>query len=178
MGERRPDRGFHLAIVGMGSNEGNREATISAAIQALADKKANRIKSVSSLYETEPFGKPDQAWFLNCIVQVETARGIKPFFHNLQEVETLFHRKRRERWGPRTLDLDLLFFDDMIFSDSDLIVPHPGIQERRFVLEPLSELSPDLIHPSLKLPVRALLEKLSDPCRVIRIGKLPQIHGP
>jgi 2-amino-4-hydroxy-6-hydroxymethyldihydropteridine diphosphokinase len=175
MEKQRPDQGFHLAMVGMGSNEGNREATLSAAIQTLAGKETNHIKAVSSLYETEPFGKTDQAWFLNCIIHVETSLSMKSFFHNLQDVETLFHRKRGEHWGPRTLDLDLLFFDDIIFSDSELTVPHPGIQERRFVLEPLFELTPDLIHPSMKLPVRALLEKLSDPCRVIRIGRLPSV---
>lgn len=178
MGGERPDRRQHLATVGMGSNVGNREATISAAVQTLADKEGNRIRAVSCLYETEPFGKTDQDWFLNCVIQVETVQDLKAFFHTLQDVETLFHRKRREQWGPRTLDLDLLFFDDRISWEPELTLPHPGIPGRRFVLEPLCEIAPDLVHPSLKITIRDLLKKVPDPSRVICRERLPEEQRP
>ena len=172
---KSPDSGvrLHLATIGLGCNVGDREAILREAIQWIAARTGNRLKSCSSLYETEPFGKRDQAWFVNCVIQVETTRDLQDFFRLLQEGERRFGRMRRERWGPRTLDLDLLFFDDVVHSDSELTIPHPGVSSRRFVLEPLCEIAPGLVHPSLGETGCELLEKLDDPSRVIRLARPP-----
>ena len=164
---------MHLATVGVGSNLGDRERIIREAIEWLAARRDTVLKACSSLYETEPFGKAGQEWFLNCVVQMETSRELRGFFHVLQEGEAMFGRIRQERWGPRTLDLDLLFFDDAIYSDSALKVPHPGVANRRFVLEPLCEIAPDLLHPSLGETARVLLERLAETSRVVRLGRRP-----
>jgi 2-amino-4-hydroxy-6-hydroxymethyldihydropteridine diphosphokinase len=163
----------HLATVGIGSNLGDREAAVAGAIERLARRQGNRVRAMSSLYETEPLGKRDQAWFLNCVLQMETDQDLKDFFRALQETEAEFGRQRVERWGPRTLDLDLLLFDDTIHSDPELTIPHPGIVDRRFVLEPLCEIAPELVHPSLQLRMRDLLEGLRDTSRVVCLHRLP-----
>ncbi len=172
---RNPDASApsHLATVGLGSNVGDRGTILREAIQWIAATAGNRLKSCSSLYETEPYGKRDQHWFLNCVIQVETTRDLHAFFHLLQEGEKHFGRIRRERWGPRTLDLDLLFFDDVIHSDSELTIPHPGVPFRRFVLQPLCEIAPGLVHPSLGETGCELLEKLDEPSRVVRLARHP-----
>jgi len=167
---------MHLATVGMGSNLGDREANLRGAIRWLMAQGGNSVKACSSLYETEPFGKTNQAWFLNCVVQLETSRGLLDFFRVLQEGEALCGRVRQGRWGPRTLDLDLLFFDDVVYSDSELIVPHPGIPNRRFVLEPLCEVAPDHVHPTLGEKALVLLDRLADPSRVVRLERFAHLE--
>jgi 2-amino-4-hydroxy-6-hydroxymethyldihydropteridine diphosphokinase len=167
----------HLATIGLGSNLGDRETTLREAILWLGAQRGNTLRSCSSLYETEPFGKTDQGWFLNCVIQIETSRDLQGFFQVLQEGEARFGRVRRERWGPRTLDLDLLFFDDAVYSDAELTIPHPGVAVRRFVLEPLCEVAPDLVHPSLGEKVSALLERLTESSRVVCLGR-PPVRGP
>ena len=172
----RSGASLHLATVGMGSNLGDRETTLREAILWLGSQCGNRLRSCSSLYETEPFGKADQGWFLNCVIQIGTSRDLQSFFHLLQEGEDRFGRVRRERWGPRTLDLDLLFFDDAIHSDPELTVPHPGVAVRRFVLEPLCEVAPDLVHPSLGERASALLGQLTESSRVVCLGRPPVLE--
>jgi len=168
---------YHVATVGMGSNLGDRKAFLLSAMEQLTVPAGNRLLEVSSIYETEPFGEEDQDSFLNCVVQVETRQDMKSFFGFLRETEDRHGRKREKRWGPRTLDLDLLFFDNVIFSDHELVVPHSGIAERRFVLEPLCEIAPGLIHPSHRKTVRELLEENEDPLRVIRLEGVPDQKG-
>lgn len=164
---------MHLATVGAGSNLGDREEVIRKSISWLGSREGNRLCACSSLYETEPFGKTDQDWFLNCVVQLETSHGPKAFFRQLQRAEDLAGRIRTERWGPRILDLDLLFFDDLVSSDAELTVPHPGVALRRFVLEPLCEVAPDLVHPVLGKTSKELLKELPEPSRVVRLAKSP-----
>jgi len=165
-------RSLPVATVGVGANLGDRESTISAAIQWVAERAGNRLVAESSLYETEPFGKTDQGWFLNSVIRVETRLTLEAFFLCLQEAEALWGRERRVRWGPRTLDLDLLLFGETVYSDETLTVPHPGIAERRFVLEPLCEIAPGLVHPTLGQTVRELRDGLVDRCRVNRLQRL------
>lgn len=167
------ERPVHLATVGVGSNLGDREAIMREAILWIGAQPGNTLQACSSFYETEPFGKKDQGWFLNCVIQVQTSLELKGFFRALQEGEALFGRARAERWGPRVLDLDLLFFDDTVHSDTVLTVPHPGIAVRRFVMEPLYEVAPDLVHPALKKTVSTLLDELKDSSRVVRLGRSP-----
>jgi len=164
-----------LATVGVGSNQGDREAVIQDAIESIIAAPENNLKACSFLYETEPYGLKEQQWFYNCVIQVETKYSVKNFFSLLQQTETLFGRVRLERWGPRVLDLDLLLFSNMIYRDADLIIPHPGITERRFVLEPLCEIAPDLLHPALHQSIKTLHGQLTDTSRVICLRRRPVI---
>jgi 2-amino-4-hydroxy-6-hydroxymethyldihydropteridine diphosphokinase len=167
-----PERTLPVATVGLGANLGDREAAISGAIARIVDRKENRLLAESSLYETEPFGKTDQDRFLNSVIRVETRLSLRAFFRLLQEIESSWgRRERRERWGPRRLDLDLLLFGNRAFSDPVLTVPHPGIALRRFVLEPLCEVAPDLMHPTLGMSMRELRDALIDRCSVDRLDR-------
>jgi 2-amino-4-hydroxy-6-hydroxymethyldihydropteridine diphosphokinase len=143
----------------LGSNLGAREATLSAALDALKGLRAVRT---SSLYETEPVGGPPQGYYLNQVVGGETALPPEALLAACLEVEAAFGRERRVRNGPGTLDVDILFYSDLVRESPRLTLPHPRLHERRFVLQPLSELAPELVHPRLQLTVRELLERCSD----------------
>jgi 2-amino-4-hydroxy-6-hydroxymethyldihydropteridine diphosphokinase len=130
------------AYVGVGSNLGDREETIRAAIAALPD-----VVAVSQLRETDPVGVTDQPPFLNGAVALETALAPRELLEALLAVERQLGRERRERWGPRTIDLDLLLYGGETVEEPGLTVPHPRLHERRFALEPLAELDADLDVP-------------------------------
>lgn len=130
------------AYVGVGANLGDREATIRAAIAALPG-----VVAVSELRETDPVGVTDQPPFLNGAVAVETDLAPRELLDVLLEVEHALGRERRERWGPRTIDLDLLVYGDEAVDEPGLAVPHPRLHERRFALEPLAEIAPELVIP-------------------------------
>ena len=131
-----------VAYVGLGSNLGDREATIRAAIAALPG-----LVAVSTLRETDPVGVVDQPRFLNGAARVETDLSARQLLDALLAIERELGRERRERWGPRTIDLDLLLYGDTAVAEDGLTVPHPRLHERRFVLEPLAELDPALVVP-------------------------------
>ncbi|OGL43560.1 MAG: 2-amino-4-hydroxy-6-hydroxymethyldihydropteridine diphosphokinase [Candidatus Schekmanbacteria bacterium RBG_16_38_10] len=135
------------SYISIGSNLGDRTYFINTAINYLTASKNITILRQSSIYETEPEGKIDQPKFLNCIVELETKYTSIELLHKLQEIENKLGRVRAERWGPRTLDMDILFYGNEIVDCEKLTIPHPLIAERRFVLEPLSELIPDFEHP-------------------------------
>lgn len=166
-------RPLHLATISLGSNVGDRLAYLDGALRRLLEDRRNRLRKLSSLYETEPYGVTDQPWFFNRIIQVETPLEARGFFRCLQKIEASFRRVRTRKWGPRTLDLDLLFFDDLVIDEPDLKIPHPGVPHRRFVLEPLCEIAPGLIHPVLGRTVGDLLASLQDSSRVIRRPEKP-----
>ena len=138
------------AYVGLGANLGDREATIRAAISALPG-----VVAVSELRETEPVGVVDQPPFLNGAVAVETELTPRQLLDTLLAIERDLGRERRERWGPRTIDLDLLLYGDATIDEPGLTVPHPRLHERRFALEPLLDLDPEL-----EIPGRGRLENL------------------
>ena len=131
-----------VAYVGLGSNLGDREATIRAAIAALPG-----VVAVSALRETDPVGVVDQPRFLNGAARLETDLSARQLLDALLAIERELGRERRERWGPRTIDLDLLLYGDTAVDEPGLTVPHPRLHERRFVLEPLAELDPALVVP-------------------------------
>ena len=143
-----------LAYVGLGSNLGDREATIRAAIAALPD-----VVAVSELRETEPVGVVDQPRFLNGAARLETQLSARELLDRLLAVERELGRERRERWGPRTIDLDLLLYGSESIAEPGLTVPHPRLHERRFALEPLAELHSELVVPG-RGRVRDLLAEL------------------
>ena len=134
------------AAIGLGSNLGDRARHIADAIGSLAE--AGTLIRVSSLYETAPIGGPDQGPYLNAVAVVETELSGRDLLATCLEIEREHGRERRERWGPRTLDLDLLLYGAETIADQDLTVPHPRITERRFVLDPLLEAWPEAVLPS------------------------------
>ena len=128
------------AFLGLGSNIGDREAHLHHAVGRIPD-----VVKMSSIWETEPFGGPDQDNYLNMVVQLSTDRTARQLLSVCREREEDAGRVREQRWGPRTLDVDVLWVEGEVFNDHDLIVPHPRMFERAFVLIPLRELAPDLI---------------------------------
>lgn len=131
--------GEHSALVALGSNLGDRESYLRFAVRELGD-----VVAMSQVFETEPVGGPDQQGaYLNMVVEVRTALDPYQFIRLCQRIEADAQRERTVHWGPRTLDVDLLFFDDVRIESEELTVPHPRINERRFVLAPLSEIAPE-----------------------------------
>ena len=148
----------NIAYLSLGSNIGDREKHLRDAIASLG--KLERIVAVSSFYETEPVEFADQGWFLNCVVEVETSKKPAQLMVEILEIEQEMGRVRFQKKGPRTLDIDILLFDEMILDTPDLTIPHPAMTRRRFVLEPLAEIAPYTTHPVLKKTTRELLEEL------------------
>ena len=135
------------AYVGLGANLGSREAMLRRAVELLGEADGVEVLAVSQLRETEPVGVFDQPLFLNGAVAVETTRTPRQLLDLLLEIERSLGRVREKRWGPRTVDLDLLVYGDEVVDEPGLRVPHPRLHERRFALAPLAELDPDLAIP-------------------------------
>jgi 2-amino-4-hydroxy-6-hydroxymethyldihydropteridine diphosphokinase len=132
------------AFIGLGSNLGDRRAYLRSAVDQL--RTAGDVRAVSPLYETEPVGGPPrQQNYLNLVVELRTADSPRTLLERCQALEASAHRERAERWGPRTLDADVLWVEGYLVDDPDLVVPHPRMWERRFVLAPLADLAPDLV---------------------------------
>ncbi|MHC1741695.1 MAG: 2-amino-4-hydroxy-6-hydroxymethyldihydropteridine diphosphokinase [Syntrophobacteraceae bacterium] len=149
-------------LIGFGSNQGDSVAVCKAAIRALSENAVIRLIRVSSFYRTTPVGYLDQEWFVNGVMLCSTTLSPSELLGVLHAVEQSFGRKRTLRWGPRTLDLDLLAHGDRVLHLPDLTVPHARMHERRFVLAPLVEIYPEWIHPVLGKSARELLSELSD----------------
>ena len=133
-------------FLGLGSNLGDRHAQLRRAVQGLPD-----VVAVSRLYETEPVGgPPDQGSYLNLVVELDTGLGPRELLEVARRLETEAGRERAERWGPRTLDVDVLLVGDRVVAEEDLVVPHPRMWERRFVVAPLAELAPELVPPGVE----------------------------
>lgn len=135
------------AYVGLGSNLGEREALIRLALDDLARLPGTRVVRASSLYDTEPVGEVEQPNFLNAVAQLDTELTARQLLWNLLLIERRLGRVRSKKWGPRTIDLDLLLFGSLVVDEADLKVPHPELTRRSFVLVPLVELDPLLVHP-------------------------------
>jgi 2-amino-4-hydroxy-6-hydroxymethyldihydropteridine diphosphokinase len=153
----------HRAFIGIGSNLGDRKANFLEAIDRIQKLSGTRIVKQSSLYESEPLGDA-KTWFVNAVIEIETESSADELLKRLKSIETAMGRKRvrGKRWGSRIMDLDILFFDNEIINKRSLKVPHPELQNRRFVLAPLSELAPQMIHPKLTLSISELLAGLKD----------------
>lgn len=149
-----------IAFIGIGSNLGEKEKNCLEAIQRIENTFTGKVLSVSSFYNTRPFGYEKQETFLNAAAKIETNLSMRQLFDALKSIEKKMGRKYSFRWGPRLIDLDLLFFDSVVYESADLTVPHPGIQERSFVLQPLAEIEKNLLHPLLKKSVETLLNEL------------------
>ncbi|NIQ01834.1 MAG: 2-amino-4-hydroxy-6-hydroxymethyldihydropteridine diphosphokinase [Nitrospinaceae bacterium] len=159
----------HIAFIGIGSNMGSPEEHCKEAADLLDDHPAISITTRSSLYRTEPFGKTEQDWFINSVVEATTHLSAEGLLKACLAIENRMGRARGEKWDPRIIDLDLLFFDDCVFKERGLEIPHPGIPERSFVLVPMNEIAPDFVHPKLKKTIAALLEEIPKPQEVHRL---------
>ena len=149
-------------FVGIGSNEGDRLALILRAVKALETTPGVRVVALALIQETEPVGGPPQGRFLNTVVELETTLEPRTLLGGLQTIEQrLGRRPSSQRWAPRPLDLDLLLYEDRRIEEPELTVPHPRLHERRFVLEPLAQLAPDLRHPILGQTMAELRDGIS-----------------
>lgn len=155
--------GPRRALLGLGSNLGDRVAHLRTAVASLGDE----VTAVSDVYETEPVGGPEQGPYLNLVVALRTARPARDLLATAQALESAAGRVREERWGPRTLDVDVLWIDGEEVDEPDLRVPHPRMAGRAFVLVPLGDVAPDLVPAAVP-----------DDGGVVRLGPLDAVAGP
>ena len=156
------------AFIGIGSNLGNRIENCVEGVEELST--FSKIIVVSSFYETEPVDKEDQSDFINCMIKIETAHSPFELLTILNYCENKIGRKQVEKWGPRIIDLDIIFYDDLIIETNDLTIPHPRAHLRRFVLQPLYEIAPNFIHPVLRKSVSELLSEVRCTKKVLKVG--------
>jgi len=159
---------MHDVYLGIGSNIGNKVHYLASAVKLLKESGSILLKRVSSIYETEPVGVKGQPKFLNAAVQIETSLSPLELLLHLKSLEERLGRRQRARWGPREIDIDILFYGDLVLDEPPLTIPHAEMSHRRFVLQPLSEIAADVVHPDLKTSVGELLAGCRDTSLVER----------
>lgn len=159
------EREWHQVYLSIGSNMGDRKKFIENGIRDLEETAGIRKVQISELIETEPYGGVEQDWFLNGAVSLETLLTPQELLDRLHEIEAKAGRERLIHWGPRTLDLDIVFYDDLVMDSRDLIIPHIDLHNRLFVLEPLATLCPGKVHPVLHKTVWQLLSEMRYVCK-------------
>jgi len=145
----------HTVYLSLGSNLKNRAANLKEALASLAPQM--EVKAKSKIYETPPWGHTEQERFLNQVLKVKTYLEPEPLLKHVKRLEVVMGREETFRYGPRLIDIDILFYDNLILNTPSLIIPHPGLHERGFVLLPLMEIAPDLLHPIKKRSVRQMI---------------------
>jgi 2-amino-4-hydroxy-6-hydroxymethyldihydropteridine diphosphokinase len=160
----------------LGANVGDRAANIARAMDALAERGVRVIRR-SSLYETEPVDAPPQDWFLNCAAEAETSLAPSELMHEILAIERSLGRERRMPRGPRTIDIDILFYGSEIIRAPELEIPHPRMAQRRFVLVPMAEIAPQFRHPVLQKTIAELLASTSDRSEVHIITREDESSG-
>ncbi|EHN15162.1 2-amino-4-hydroxy-6-hydroxymethyldihydropteridine diphosphokinase [Clostridium sporogenes] len=150
---------MHTAYIAFGSNIGDKKDYIKKALEKIEERGMKIIK-VSPVYETEPYGVLDQDSFLNGVVKIETDLTSEDLIEVLLDIEKQLDRVRERRWGPRTIDLDIIFYDNLIINKNNLIIPHKDMENREFVLKPLCDIDENFIHPVLKKSVKQLYDEL------------------
>jgi 2-amino-4-hydroxy-6-hydroxymethyldihydropteridine diphosphokinase len=152
-----------IAYIGIGSNVGDKPFNCRLSIDKINQLPGCSVTGCSTLFKTEPEGVTGQDWYANCVARVTTTQQPSDVLGGLMGIESDMGRVRKRRWEARIIDLDILLFGQKILAYKNLVIPHPLLHKRRFVLEPLAQLAPDLVHPVLKLTVRQLLSKLPIP---------------
>ncbi len=157
----------HRVFIGIGSNLGDRKANCREARDKLGELPDTRVVAASSYYESEPHGDA-RTWFVNAVVELETEINPTDLLKNTKKIEEAMGRRRvkGKRWGSRVIDLDILLFNNEVLNKRNLKLPHPRLPKRRFVLAPLAELAPQLIHPSLNVSISELLATVDDNKRI------------
>lgn len=145
----------------LGTNLGDKSQNLQKTLDYLQNGEVN-IVDYSAIYESEPWGKKDQDWFLNMVVRVDTILSPIELLEHCQEIEDKMGRVREEKWGARIIDIDILYYDNVISDDKTLLLPHPGIAIRKFTLMPLNEVIPKEIHPTINISQSELLENCTD----------------
>ncbi len=158
----------HQLYLATGSNLGDRQANLAQA-NALIAEKIGPVEQVSAFYETEAWGLTDQPDFLNQVLKVNTHLEPKEVLAQIIQIELLLGRERQEKWGPRLIDIDILFYDDLIIKTDNLTIPHPFIQDRNFVLIPLLEIAGEKIHPIYELTIEDLYLQCKDIQEVVQL---------
>jgi 2-amino-4-hydroxy-6-hydroxymethyldihydropteridine diphosphokinase len=154
--------------LGLGSNRGDRLAFLKSALAAIAKLDRTFVDAVSSVYETEPVGKKDQGEFFNAVAEIESTLSPQDLLREVKKIEQDLGRKDRIRWGPREIDIDILYYDDLVLNDESLQIPHGEVLNRRFALIPLNEIAPGFVDPVRKLSIGDLLKFCPDTCTVRR----------
>jgi len=158
----------HLVFLSLGSNVGNSSETLEQAISYLNDNGFIKLIKKSSIYLTEPWGYKNQNWFYNLAIEGQTEFSPYEFINFIKTIEVYLGRQRRNHWTEREIDIDLLFYDKLILQNQKLTIPHPQIENRRFVLVPMDEIAPNYVHPLLNLSIHEILLNCKDKSKVIR----------
>lgn len=162
----------HIAYIGIGSNIGDKINFCKKAVSEILKMDSNKIIAKSSLYKTKPIGFIAQDWFVNGVIKIETELGPFGLLYALRNIEFNLGRKKTFHWGPRTIDLDILLFNERVITTEELKIPHPHLHKRQFVLVPLVEIDRNIFHPILKRTVVELLEDLSEDQGVEKISDI------
>ena len=158
------------AYIGLGTNLGDRELQLLSAVAELGLLPGTRVTALSPFYETEPVGGVPQGRFYNAAARIATTLTPRELLKGLQRIEAeVFHRVPSGRWGARSMDLDILLYADLVLAEESLTIPHPRLAQRRFALQPLADIAPSLVHPSLGSSIAELLAALNSTQSVVRI---------
>lgn len=158
----------YRVFLGLGSNVGQREKFLNQAAAELKKVRDTKVVWASSVYETGPVGKTDQPNFLNAAVEIETTLQPKELFGEVKMIETRLGRTTTEQWGPREIDVDILLYDGFVFGDEEVTVPHPEMERRKFVLIPLKEIAPELVHPVSGMTMEELVAECKDEGKIVQ----------
>lgn len=158
-----------MIYLGLGSNIGDKIKYINSAVEAISKLKDTKVIRSSSIYKTEPWGIKSQDEFLNSVLEIESGLNPEELLFELKRIENVLGRKNRVKWHKREIDIDVLFYNNVVLKNDNINIPHPEIQNRKFVLIPLCELNPGFIHPVLNETMECLLSNSKDNLKVLKI---------
>ncbi|MEI8172978.1 MAG: 2-amino-4-hydroxy-6-hydroxymethyldihydropteridine diphosphokinase [Deltaproteobacteria bacterium] len=161
-----------ICFVGLGSNMDDPAGHCLKAMHLISEADGVNLLRSSSLYRTEPVGCVEQDWFINAVAEIRTELTAHKLMKVLQDIENNMGRVRKEKWGPRIIDLDILLYGQDVIRDENLVIPHPGLHRRRFILIPLCEIASYVIHPAFGVSIRGLMDRLDDEGIVEKYGNV------